>query len=218
VIFASIVLIVLGAILALMGMKIFKVVLPIFGFIAGLMVGFSGVQAIFGKGAVSLAIAIIVAVIVGVVMALLSFFFFNIAVAILVAIMFANMMIYLAIALGLSHDGFITLLMGFAGAILGLALAIMYPLSGSLVLVLTSFYGVLMIFGGIMLAAGHVSLDDLHNQGILFSVSDTVNYPFLWFLAWIGASFVAMRAQVAAIKSDFMDNKYAYTKISDIDK
>lgn len=207
---ASIILIALGAVLAVMGVKIFKILLPIIGLIAGIMVGFSGVQAVFGKGAVSLAIAIIVAVIVGVIMALLSFFFFEIAVIILTAILFGSMMTYLATAFGLSENGFLTFLMGFAGVVLGLVIATQMPISGSVVLVFTSFFGIMMVFAGIMLVAGSISLDQLHEDGILQTVSANVNNRFVWFIAWFGGSLVAMRVQAAAITREFMDNRYAY--------
>ena len=66
-----------GLLSSLLGFKLFKVLLPVVGLVAGAMVGFSGFQGIFGTGAVSTTVAVFVAITVGLLMAMLSFVYFN---------------------------------------------------------------------------------------------------------------------------------------------
>ena len=83
-------LILLGGVTAVLGLKLFRLLLPIVGLVAGVMVGFGGVQGVFGTGAISLAIAIVMALIVGVIMAILSFVFYEIAVYIIAILALIN--------------------------------------------------------------------------------------------------------------------------------
>ncbi len=205
-------LIILGVIVALVGIKIFKIILPIIGLIAGFMVGFSGVQAVFGTGGVSMAVAIVTALIVGALMAVLSFVYFEIAVAVLTAILFAQAMVFLGSALGLQDNGFLLMLMALAGAVIGLAVYTSVPLTASLVITVTSFYGVAMVLAGIFLLVGEISLDQLHDDGVLDVVGKTVGDQFLWLIAWVGASLVASNLQAKAAVQDFLDNNYAFVE------
>lgn len=208
--FVAAALVVIGAAVALMGERAFRVLLPILGFVAGIMVGFSGVQAIFGIGVVSLPIAIIVGVLVGALMAVLSYLFFSLAVTIYAAVLLAYGFMYLGIALGLGDNGFWLTLMAFAGGVLGLAVASMLPLGRSLVIFVTSFFGVAMILAGVLLAAGSISLDQLQNSGILRAVNSTVNDQLIWLFVWVGGGLIASQIQIGVIERELMSSKYSY--------
>lgn len=211
--FVAAALVVAGAAIALLGERIFRVALPLIGLIAGVMVGYSGVQAVFGIGVVSLPLAIITGVLVGVLLAILSYLYFNIAVAVLAMVLTCYAMVYLGIALGLSDNGFMLFLMGFAGAVLGLAVAVSTPLSLSLVLFVTSFYGVALVMAGILLAAGNITLDQLQDHGILRAVTSTVGDQFIWWLVWIGGGLVAGQIQATAIARDLGNSSLSYTEL-----
>ncbi len=43
-------LIALGVLSSLLGLKLFKILLPLLGLVSGIMVGFAGVQGVFGSG------------------------------------------------------------------------------------------------------------------------------------------------------------------------
>lgn len=203
-------LIIIGGVCAFMGAKLFKILLPVVGFIAGLMVGFSGVQAIFGSGAVSLAIAIVISLITATAMAILSFMFFDIAVIILFMILGASVFNYLGLAIGLKESGFVLLLLGIAGAVLGLIFATSSQMSIRLVYSVTALLGVAYILGGIWLLVGSISLDQLQNQGIIPSILDNINQSFIWLFVWIAGSIVAMNSQIASARMEFLGDMYAY--------
>lgn len=197
-------LILLGGFTALLGQKLFRLLLPIVGFVAGVMVGFGGVQGIFGTNVISLTIAILMAIIVGVVMAVLSFAFYDLAVVVLVAILGASAFSYLGVAIGLEDNGFILFLLGLAGAVMGIIFASGSALSIGLVFAATAFLGVALILAGVFLFAGEVTVDQLNENGIIASVVETVDQSFLWFFVWLAGSIAAMYAQMAIAASEFM--------------
>jgi len=203
-------LVIVGVVVALLGERVFRVALPIIGFVAGLMVGFSGVQAVFGVNAISLPIAVITGVLVGALMAVLSYLYFDIAVMVLVAALSMYALVFLGVALGLQDNGFILTVLAFAGIVGGVAIALAAPVSRSLVVVVSSFYGVAMVLCGILLVAGDLSLNDLQEHGILRAVTDTVKDQFVWILVWVGGGLISTHVQLAASKVSLLDDSLAY--------
>jgi len=208
-IFLSVGLLIIGVITAVAGIRLFRLLLPIVGFVAGLMVGFGGTQAVFGNGAVSTTIAIIMAVITGTLMAVLSFLFFEIAVIVLSVIVGMSAMSYLTLAIGLGENGFILFMMTLAGAILGFVISAGRPLSKSLVIVVTSFVGVSFVLAGVMLLVGRVSLEEL-NDGIIRTVIGVVDQEFLWLLAWLGGSIFAINIQRSIPDVTLLSDAYMF--------
>lgn len=208
------VLIILGVIVALTGVKVFRLVLPVIGLIAGFMGGFSGVQAVFGTGGASQATAVVTGLIVGAILAVLSFLYFEIAVAVLTAMLFAEAMVFLGSALGLQGNGFVLLLMALAGAVISLAIFSSVPVTASLVITVTAFYGTAMVMAGVLLLVGEVSLSQLHDEGILPVVSQTVGDQFIWLVAWVGTALVSANLQTKAAVQNFLDNNYAFQQSS----
>jgi hypothetical protein len=203
-------LILLGGVTAVLGLKLFRILLPIVGLVAGVMVGFGGVQGVFGTGAISLAIAIMMALIVGVIMAVLSFVFYEVAVYIIAAIFGAAALGYLGIALGLGDNGFLMFLLTVAGGVGGFIIASSGPLSTTLVVAVTSFAGVSLVFAGIFLLVGEVTVDELNDNGIISSVLSVVDDAFLWFVAWFGAGLVATRIQINSLMMEAFNDAFAY--------
>jgi hypothetical protein len=203
-------LILIGGISALVGVKLFRLLLPLVGFVAGIMVGFGGVQAVFGTGVVSTTIAVVVAVIVGAIMALLSFLFFELAVIVLSMVVGASLMTFLGVAIGLENAGFILFLLGLSGAIFGFLVSAGSGLSAAFVIFVTSMLGVGYILAGVLLLVGTISLDSLSNTGIIPAVVETVDQSFLWLFVWIAGTIVSMNIQTRALAEEFMDNQFEY--------
>lgn len=202
-------LIIIGSVAALAGLRLFRIVLPLVGFASGLAVGFSGVQAVFGNGAISTTIAVLVAVITAALMAVLSFLFFEIAVVVLSVIVGISLMSSLAIAIGLGDNGFILFMLSLSGALLGLSVASSGPLSRSLVITVTSFLGVSFVLAGAMLIAGSVSLDQL-NDGIVRTVVDVVDQEFAWLIALLGGSLLAINIQRSTPDITLLSDEYEF--------
>jgi hypothetical protein len=206
----ALVLMAVGLATSLFGYKLFRLLLPLVGLVSGVLVGFTGFQGVYGKGAVSTTVAVFVALTVGIVMALLSFAYFSIALTVLSGIVGAAAATYLGLALGLGGQGFVMFLLALAGFVVGLVASGSAGFSLRFVMTLTSLAGVAFILAGIFLIAGHVSLDELHRQGVIASVLDVVDQSFIWLLVWIGGSMIAMNAQARTALLQLMNNQYAY--------
>jgi len=202
-VFVAAALVIIGVVVALMGERAFRFVLPIIGFVAGILIGYSGVQAVFGIGIISFPLAIITAFLIGAIMAVLSYLYFDLAIILLVAIITGYGAMYLGIALGLSNNPFWMGLLAFSGAIVGLVVATILPMAQSLVVVVSSFYGVAMVLAGVFLVGGSVTSEQLH-QGLIPAVSERINGHILWLMVWMGASLAACYFQIAAINKRMM--------------
>lgn len=199
-----------GLVTSLLGLKLFKLLLPVLGLVSGFMIGFVGTQGVFGTGALSSAMAVLVALVVGVLLAVLSFVFFDIAVVVLSAVVGASALSYLGIALGLRQEGFVVFLLAVAGGILGLLAAQRYPIGVKLVVTLSSLLGVAYILTGFMLVAGTVNLDQLNNQGVVSTLLRVVDQSFLWFFVWVGGALLAMQIQYRLAVIDALSSAFAY--------
>lgn len=203
-IFIAAALIIIGAFVALLGERTFRVILPVIGFVAGVLVGYSGVEAVFGIGFVSFPLAIITSLLIGAILAILSYLYFEIAVILLVGVITGYGAMYMGIALGLSSNGFWLGLLTFAGAVLGLALATAVPMGQSLIVILSSFYGVAMVMAGLFMIGGSMTFEQIQRAGILRVVTDRIDGSLLWLAVWIGGSIACCYAQLAAIARELL--------------
>lgn len=206
----STLLIAIGLVVALLGVKMFRLLLPLIGLVTGAMAGFIGVQAVFGVGAVATAIAVVVAIIMGLLFAFLSFAFFDLAVIVYVAMLGAAVFSYVGIALGLSQDGFLVFMLAVTGFLLAATWASRGGVSLRIVKALTAFIGTAYVLVGIMLLVGNVSIDELNNSGVVATIIRVVDQSFLWFLVWIGGSLVAQQLQQRAAFNDLLTTSFEY--------
>jgi len=203
-IFIAAALVIVGVLVALLGERMFRVILPIIGFIAGILIGYSGVEAIFGIGFISFPLAILTSLLIGAILAVLSYLYFEIAVVLLVGVITGYGAMYMGIALGLSNNGFWLGLLAFAGAILGLALATAVPMGQSLIIIVSSFYGVAMVMAGFFMIGGSITFEQMQRSGILRVVTDRIDGSLIWFAVWVGGSVACCYAQLAAIARELL--------------
>jgi len=196
--------------MSLLGLKLFKVLLPLFGFVSGAMVGFVGVQAVFGSGTVSTTMAVVIGALVGVLLSVLSYAFFDLTATIFAAVVGAGAFSYLGVALGLRQEGFLVFLLAVAGAILAAIVAQRYALGVQLIVSLTSLLGVAYVLTGFMLVAGNVTLEQLNNKGVTATLVTVVDQSFLWLLVWIGASVAAAHLQYRLALLSTLSNMFEY--------
>lgn len=208
----STLLIAIGLVVALMGVKLFRLLLPVVGLVTGSIAGFVGMQAVFGTGAVGVTLAVTAALILGLLLALLSFAFFDLAVIVYVALLGAGVLSYLGVALGLNQDGFVVFLLGLTGAILAGVWASRSAAGLQIVTVLTSFIGVAYVMAGVFLVAGNVTVNDLNQYGVGGSIVRVVDQSFLWMFVWLGASLLAWQVQMKAIFSELLTKSFEYAE------
>lgn len=202
-------LVIIGGVVALGGYSLFKILLPVMGFLFGYGIGFSGVQVVFGAGAVVTAIAVLTGLALGLVIAVLSYFYFFLAVTVFGAGVVASVLMLLGQSVGLREGGFILFLLGLAGVIIGALIVARYGLQDKLVVYVSSFFGVGLIFIGLFVSAGGLTMAELNQVGILTSITTVVGSSFIWLVAWIGGSLIAALVQNAIIDSQAVPSTYA---------
>lgn len=201
-----------GVLTCLLGAKLFKLLLPLIGFVTGFMAGFLGFQGIFGTSFVSNAMAVVIAVAVGVLLAVLAFAFFNLAVTFFAIAVGAMALSYLGIALGLREDGFLVFLLSVAGAVIAGMYAFRHSISVQLVVIVTSFLGVAYILTGLWLVIGEVSLHELNEEGVVHSLLRVIDQSFLWFIVWVGGSLLASRLQYRLLLESYLPQVFEYSE------
>jgi predicted outer membrane lipoprotein len=204
------VLIVFGLAAALNGYLLFRVLLPIMGFLLGYGIGFAGLQAALGTGFASTTIAVLVGLFVGAVLAALSYFYFTIAVTVFGASIVAGAFAFLGQAIGLREEGFLVFLLALSGAIIGGLVVLRAALQDRLVVYLSAFLGVGLVLVGVMLGAGDLTMAELNEAGILATIRDTVDTSFIWLFAWIGGSLMASLVQFAIIQANVWPENLNY--------
>jgi hypothetical protein len=191
-----------GLLSATVGARLAKNLMPLFGLFAGTVIGYTGVQAVFGTGILSSTMAVFVAFAVGILIALLSYVFFDMAVTLLMGLTFASVFSYLGIALGLRENGFVVFMLSVAGLIIGIRYALNNPTTEAFLIYLTSFMGVAMILASVLLISGDLTTSELYGNGIVVSTLSVASQSFLWFLAWLGGSMIAAQVQVSSIAAE----------------
>lgn len=203
-------LIALGVLSSLLGLKLFKILLPLLGLVSGIMVGFAGVQGVFGSGTLSTTMAVFVSFVVGLLLAVLSYVFFELAVIVFVALIGASAFSYMGVALGLREEGFLVFMLALSGAIIGATVAARYGVGAQIVVALTSMLGVAWILAGFMLVVGKVSLDEIAATSVAATMLRIVDQSFLWFFVWFGGSLVAMQVQNRLAQLDTFTTAFEY--------
>lgn len=207
-------LVIFGFLIATAGYVLFRIALPIMGFITGFGIGFSAIQAFFGANVWSFVVATMTALILGLVVGALAYAYFTIGVVLVAASLLSGAFAFLGQAIGLREEGFIVFLLALAGAVVGTITVLRYGLQHNFIIVLTSLYGVGLMFVGLFMIVGGVSVYDLNQTGIVQSISDVVKSSWVWILAWIGGSIIAMQSQIVMIAKAVFGEQYVIKETS----
>ncbi len=202
-------LLVVGLGAAFSGYPLFRIFLPILGFVAGFSLAFSAVQGLFGPGVWSAMLAILPALILGLVLALISYLYYTVGVIILGASLVAAAFAYIGQAVGLREDGFLVLLLTITGAIIGGIVVATKGLQDDLVIYVTAIAGSGLVLLAAFLTFGHVHLGDLYHNGILRTIGSAVDSSWIWLFAWIGGAAVAVSAQRRVIAEAYFGSQFS---------
>jgi len=136
-----------GLLLCFAGYKFFLVLLPIWGFFAGLWLGAQTMQALFGVGPFATVTSWVVGFIVGAVFAVLSYLFYIAAVAIIAGSLGYFATVGLLLAIGMNMNWLVWLI----GIVVAVALAwvtLQFNLQKWVIIIATSLLGSAIVFGG----------------------------------------------------------------------
>jgi len=206
--FGGLALIFVGLLLTFAGYQFFRVLIPIWGFIAG----FSWIVDAFalgsGTGFVASIFGIVIALITGLILAAAAYFFYEFAVALLATSIgywfVAGLLTWMGLPFG--FFGVITAL--FAGIALAFG-AIYYNAPKGLLVLLTAVGGGAVFITGLMLMFGLVPSVIL-GYGMMGYI---IKQSFFWTLSWIGLAIIGIVAQeqLSRISSS---NQYMYPTYS----
>jgi Domain of unknown function (DUF4203) len=202
----------IGLVACFFGYRLFRAVLPVFGFVVGALVGAQGVQLIFGDGFFATGLSIAAAVVVGLVFGLIAYFVWALGVVLAIAGMGFAIGAALLPAFGMDADVISWIIGALVGAGFAVA-AIVLRLPRALVTAITALWGSASTLAGVM-----VFLDIIQPQDIGYGgVNAVVSESFIWTLAFlalavVGAVFQAMTTtDVDVIWGDEPAQNVAYT-------
>lgn len=196
----------------LLGLKLFRVLLPIAGLALGAVIGFTGIQGVFGTGPASTTVAVLTAIVFALVLAVLSYAFFDTALTVLLGMAFASLFALFGVVLGLSPNGLVVFLLSVSGFIIGVLLVLQAGvMTESLVTLVTSFVGAGLILGGVFLMGSGVALGDLSNKGVILTVAERVSDSFWWVLVWIAGAIIMRSIQLKALYLELFPEYLSYS-------
>lgn len=213
--FIAICLIVAGLAIGFLGLKLFRIMLPLAGLLVGAIVGFTGMQSVFGTGATSTTIAVLTACVFGLVLAVLSYAFFDIALVVMVGLGMSSIFTVLGIALGLSSNGFVVTMLSVSGFIIGAHFALLSPLlSANLVTLATAFAGMGLLLGGLFLLGSSVTLQELGENGIIATITQRVSDSFWWVFVWIAGMVIMRVSQLNSLLDEVFPEHLGFQEVS----
>ena len=184
----------LGSAVCFYGYRMLWILLPVWGFLAGLWLGASGVTYFLGDGFLATLTGWLVGFVVGAIFAFLSYIFYFVGVALLSATIGFWLVTAIGSSIGL-ESGILLLILGIASAVFMVALVFYFNLQKYIVIVLTSLGGAGVALTGIQLLIGRIGLESL--QVTWFPVFYS---PLAW-LAWVFLSVAGLYAQIQSSRN-----------------
>jgi hypothetical protein len=186
---------VLGAAVCFLGLRIWFVLLPIWGFIAGFFLGADFVTAAFGDGFLSTVTGWIIGIVVGIALAVLSYFIWYAGAIIVAASVGALIGSGLMRAFDVNTD-WVVFIVALAGAILFGLIALLINFPVYIVIINTALAGAVAAVTGAMLILNRIDLDELENGPAWAFISES----WFWVLVWIVVAALGMGYQLTTLE------------------
>jgi len=176
------------------GLRVFMILLPILGFMAGISLGLAIMYWAFDEGILSTAAGVVVGIIIGIVFAVLSYLFWY------VAVVLGGAMLGASAGAGLMNlfnvdTNWVIAVASIIGAILLALLVIVLDLPVYWVVVITAFNGAAWLIGGALLIFDKIERSDL-GYGVVWAEIEESTW---WLIAWLVVAVVGIGAQLATL-------------------
>jgi hypothetical protein len=191
--------IVVGSLVAVFGVRVFFLLLPLWGFVAGVALGAQGVATLLNEGFLATVLGWGAGIALGLLFAILAGVWFWAAILILAGTVGWSLVAGLLVGIGM-EPGLLVGLAGLAGAAALVVLAIVIDAPVVYVAVLTSFGGAAFAVTGALLVLGRLAPADLDGG----AVGAMRGYP-LAFIAWLGLGVVALGYQLIEARASGSD-------------
>jgi Domain of unknown function (DUF4203) len=185
----GIVAIAIGILACFAGYRVFRIVLPILGFIVGLGFGAQLAATFFGAPYLDSVTSWVVAILVGLVFATIAFFWWYISVALTIAGL--GYAIGYGGAIGAGADASTANIAGLVVAVVLALAAIVLRIPAAIVIVMSAFWGASAIVGGALVLLGRIEVVDLRNGSVDVVIGESV----LLLAAWLVLAVIGIAVQ-----------------------
>ncbi|MFL5758898.1 MAG: DUF4203 domain-containing protein [Thermomicrobiales bacterium] len=187
---------ILGLGVCFLGFRLFFIMLPIWGFIAGFFIGAEGFAAIFGHGFLSTVTGWVLGFFIGLLFAVLSYLFWYLGAIIAAGSVGASLGSGLMAAFNVNTD-WVIFIAAAIGAVLLAIIAIVLFLPVYIVIVSTAFLGATAVTSGIMLIFNQVDKESFHWGSTMAMINDS----WFWLLLWAVVAAAGMVYQLMSIST-----------------
>jgi hypothetical protein len=168
----------IGLLACFAGYRVFRIVLPILGFLVGLGLGAQVAAAVFSEPYLGSPLSWGVAIVVGLLAAAIAFVWWYVSVAIAIAGLGYAIGYGAAVGLGVGATG--ALVIGIALAVVFGVGAIALRVPTGLVIVVSAFWGASALLGGALVLLGRIEPNQLQNGTVDVVVADSILMLAIW--------------------------------------
>ena len=181
----------IGLAFAFWGFRVFLVLLPIWGFFAGFILGANGVTYLFGDAFLATTFSWVIGFLLGLLFAVLSYLYYWVAVILLGGALGYQLVLGVLHWLGFEADGLIAFILALIGGAIFAVGFFFLHMPAVLVIVATAISGAGATIAGIAIGLGFI--DETNMQGGIFGV---FNYSDMGWLGIIGAIALAFAGAI----------------------
>ena len=182
--------IVIGLLACLAGYAVFRVVLPILGFLVGLGLGAQLAASLFGEPYLGSVLSWAVAIVIGLVVATIAFVWWYVSVALTIAGLGYAIGYGAAVGLGV-HDTTLLVVGGVVVAVIFALVALLLRVPIFIVILVTAFWGASALIGGVLILMNRIEPGQLRNG----SVDVVIHNTPLWLAIWLGLGILGVIVQ-----------------------
>lgn len=190
-ILVGILVLLIGVVLATMGLRLWFWMLPILGFVAGFFLGMILVYGVVGDGVWATILSWIAGIAIGAALAVTSVLWWYAGAIVAVASSGALLTTGLATTFGIDTD-WILILLAILGAALFAIAALVFALPLYIVVVSTAIAGGIAVVSGLLLIFDQIDVDDLGSGYAVAVISDSL----IWWLPWIVVTALGILVQL----------------------
>ena len=186
----------IGTVFCFGGFRWFRVLLPLFGFMTGFVIGASSLLALHGQSILAIIVIVAAGSVVGLLVAVAAYLFFSWGVILLGAALGYLLGSGIAASAG-SESGLITLLSGASTAVIAVIVAVRLNLPMYAVIVLTAALGSGAIVTGALLLVGRIPPESLQYALLQSALVEQIfNQSGMWGVGWILLAAIGVAVQL----------------------
>jgi hypothetical protein len=170
--------IVIGLLACFAGYRVFRIVLPILGFLVGLGVGAQLASLLFNEPYLASPLSWVVAIVVGLVAATIAFVWWYVSVALAIAGL--GYAIGFGAVVGLGGGDTAAVVVGVALGVIFAVAAIVLRIPTGIVIVVSALWGASALLGGTLVLLGRIEPDQLRNGTVDVVIADSPLLLAIW--------------------------------------